>query len=275
MATAKPTALLKLEYEESAEAYLRGLPPEHFMESPAQATQRKITLESLDLVAAQRPEVQVFNELLVQYPHPQTGGIRKVVPDNLVVLWAEPLKLKRAFHLPLQPARPFWVLEYVSKESKRKDYEENFKKYERELKVPYYLTFYPDDQELTLFRRGRAKYASVKPNAQGRYPLPQLGLEVALLDEWVRFWLEGELLPLPADLQRDLDRLRQERDRLARQLGQVTQERDGFRQELGDVTQERDGLARQLGDVTQERDSFRRELEAMRAELGRLRRGRE
>ena len=44
------------------------------------------------------------------------------------------------------------MLEYVSKSSRRKDYDDNFDKYERDLKVPYYLTFYPDDQELTLYR---------------------------------------------------------------------------------------------------------------------------
>ena len=63
MSTNKPRSLLRIEYEEAAEAYLRSLPLEHFMEATAQATQRKITLESLDLVQARRPEVRVFNEL--------------------------------------------------------------------------------------------------------------------------------------------------------------------------------------------------------------------
>src|SRR5262249_23491721 len=80
------------------------------------------------------------------------------------------------------------VLEYVSKNNKRKDYEDNFRKYERELKVPYYLLFYPDNEELTLFHRRGSKYVSVKPNAAGRLAIPELELEVALLDGWVRFW---------------------------------------------------------------------------------------
>jgi Uma2 family endonuclease len=49
--------------------------------------------------------------------------------------------------VPLAPAPPFWVLEYVSKDSERKDYTDRFRKYERELKVPYYLVFYPEDQK--------------------------------------------------------------------------------------------------------------------------------
>src|SRR5262249_26461146 len=158
MATVKPRHLLAMEYEDAAEAYLRSLPPEHFMEATAQGTQRKITLESLDLVHARRPEVQVFNELLVQYPWGRSQKPRQVVPDNMVVVYDKPIKARGSFSTPLQPIGPFWVLEYVSKYNKRKDYDDNFRRYERQLKVPYYLVFYPDDQELTLYHYSRAKY---------------------------------------------------------------------------------------------------------------------
>ena len=63
-----PKMLLRSRYYHEAQEYLRKLPLEHFMESTPQATQRKITLESLDLVAARRPDFHLFNELLVQYP---------------------------------------------------------------------------------------------------------------------------------------------------------------------------------------------------------------
>lgn len=204
----KPRSLLRIEYEEAAEAYCRSLPPEHFMEATAQGNQRKITLESLDLVAADRPDIHLFNELLVQYPLRRGGRPVQVVPDNMVVLSEEPIRARGSYDVPFQPARPFWVLEYVSKYNKRKDYEDNFVKYERELKVPYYLLFYPDDQELTLYRHNGRKYVTVKPNDHGRYAIRELDLEVALLDGWVRYWYKGELLPLPADLQRALNQMR-------------------------------------------------------------------
>src|SRR3954447_6703715 len=104
-----PRALLEVRYYDAAQKYLRGLPPEHFMEATPQATQRKITLESLDLVAARRADVHVFNELLVQYP--VTGQERpgQVVPDNMVVLHDGPIKAVGSFNLPLQEARPFWM----------------------------------------------------------------------------------------------------------------------------------------------------------------------
>src|SRR4051794_21352645 len=100
-------AKLKLIYEMAEQRYLRSLPPEHFMEATPQATQRKITLESFDLVHAARPDVQCFNELLVQYPGPDEFTTRGVVPDNMVVVHPEPIAAVGSFNTPLQPVKPF------------------------------------------------------------------------------------------------------------------------------------------------------------------------
>src|SRR5437763_12027702 len=115
MPTELPRILIEIRYYEAAQEYLRKLPPEHFMEATPQATQRKITLESLDLVHARRPEVQVFNELLVQYPLPRgRRRLGQVVPDNMVVRHPEPINAEGSYDVPLQPVGPYWVLEYVS-----------------------------------------------------------------------------------------------------------------------------------------------------------------
>src|SRR5262249_284516 len=143
MSTAKPRHLLRLDYYEAAQAYLRSLPLEHFMEATAQGKQREITLASLALVRPHRPDVHYYNELLVQYPG-RGAQIVQVGPDNLIVRHPELLQVEGSFDVPLQPAHPFWVMEYVSAASRRKDYEDSFRKYERDLKVPYYLLFYPD-----------------------------------------------------------------------------------------------------------------------------------
>ncbi len=216
MATTKPKGLIACSYEAAAQDYLRSLPLEHFMESIGQSKQREITLESLALVKARRSDVQVFNELLVQYPVPRQRRPGQVVPDNMVVISDQPVEAESSFNYPLETARPFWVLEYVSKNNKRKDYEDNFDKYERDLKVPYYLTFYPDDQELTLYRHTGKKYVSVKPNKHGRLAIPELDLEVGLQGGWVRYWYEGTLLPLPGDMQRELDESKRRADTATR-----------------------------------------------------------
>ena len=239
-----PRSLLRIRYQKSAEADLRTLPLEHFMESVSQARQRTITLETFDLVAVERPEVQVFSELLVQYPGPDET-ICKVVPDNMVVVHDEPIEATGSYDLPFQPVRLLLVLEYVSKHSQRKDYEDNLLKYERDLKVPYYLLFFPDAEELTLYQRKRGKYVSVKPNRQGRYAIRELELEAALLDGWVRFWFRGKLVPLPADLQRELDTANRRADDANRRADDEKQRADEAESELVKLRAELERLRNQ------------------------------
>lgn len=204
MPATKPRILLRIEYEKAARRYLESLPLEHFMEGTPQATQRKITLESFDLIAADRPDFHVFNELLVQYPtRDSERPIGQVVPDNMVVLHDGPIEAVGSYDTVIEEGKPYLMLEYVSKGSERKDYEDNMQKYERDLKVPYYLLFYPDNQELTLFRHNGRKYISVKANDAGRLPIDRIDLEAAIMDGWVRYWYLGKLLPLPAELLND------------------------------------------------------------------------
>lgn len=242
MASKLPPGLLRYAYAKAADDYLRSLPLEHFMEATAQATQRKITLESLDLVSARRPDVQVFNELLVQFPVRGRRQSRpaQVVPDNMVVIWKEPIDAEGSYDVPFQPVRPFWTLEYVSPSNKRKDYEDSFEKYER-LKVPYYLVLYSTTQDLTLFHPNGEKYVSKKPNRRGRLAVPELDIELALLDGWVRFWFKGELLPLPADLQRDLDEARRQLAEATRRAESAEQEVARLRAELERARSRRNG----------------------------------
>jgi Uma2 family endonuclease len=252
-----PKARTDIDYEAAARAYLRSLPLEHFMEAVPQARQREITLESLALLKARRPDLHVFNELLVQYPRPGRRKLGQVVPDNMVVLSDQPIRARSSFNVPAQPARPFWVLEYVSKSNPRKDYEDSFDKYEQELQVPYYLVFYPDNQEITLYRHTDTKYVAVKPNKHERCPIARLDLEVGLLNGWLRYWYQGELLPLPADLQRELDEARRRADDEKRRA-------DGEKRRADDEK-------RRADDEKRRADELQRRLEAAERELGQYR----
>lgn len=205
------TKWTRADYERSAREYCASLPLEHFMEATPQATQREITLESLALVKVQRPDIQVFNELLVQYPI--NAHVAKVVPDNMVVLSDEPILATGSYNLPFEQVSPFWVLEYVSEGTPRKDYHDNFQKYQDELKVPYYLLFRPDNLDVQLHHHNGFQYERVRPNADGRLSIPNLEIEIALLGGWVRFWYQSELLPLPAELQTQVDDLSERLDK--------------------------------------------------------------
>lgn len=209
----KPTIPERVKYEVAAQEYLAGLTEENFMESTSQANQRKITVESMDVVRTARPDVQTFNELLIQYPKKGAGkrNVAGVVPDNMVIVHPEAIIADGSFDLPHQPVGPLAVMEYVSRGNKRKDYERSMTLYEKDIKVPYYLVFYPDDQELNLFKLKRGKYASVLPDGAGRRAIPELEVAVGLLAGWVRYWFRGELVPLPDELVRALDEERRER----------------------------------------------------------------
>jgi Uma2 family endonuclease len=223
---------LKQRYARAAQAYLRSLPLEHFMESTPQATQRKIFVESADLVEVELPQFHHFNELLVQYDRGKNRRPGQVVPDNMVVLHRGTIDAEGSYDVEIQPAGPFWVLEYVSKSNPRKDYEDNLVKYERDLKVPYYLLFRPDIQELILYHHNGKKYVSVKPNESDRYPIPEVQMEVAIHEGWVRFWFRGRLLPLPADLLRELHQTQRELEETRQLLEQEQRARQAAEDEL-------------------------------------------
>jgi Uma2 family endonuclease len=222
----KRTAWTAADYERAARQYERSLPLEHFMEALPQSKQREITLASLAVLTARQPEVQVFNELLVQYFF--QGNLRQVVPDNMVRLSRVVPQTKGSFNVELESAKPLLVLEYVSAETMRKDYKGSFAKYESELKVPYCLMYYPDRADLRFWRHTGEVYERLSADAEGRYAIPELELEVGLRDGWVRFWHKGELLPLPADLLGQLDL---ERQRAEHECQRAEQERQRAEQE--------------------------------------------
>ena len=222
-------------YLESEQEYLRSLPLEHFMESTAQATQREITVASFRVIRASRPDVQCFNELLVQYPRAGTDRPGRVVPDNMVVVHPEPIRAAGSFVVPRQPARPFMVMEYASKTTLRKDYEANMYRYERSLGVPYYLLSQPEHAELTLYRLVDGSYSAVPPDTAGRAAVPELELTVGERDGWVRYWFRGELVPVTDDLVRERDAERAARraaERLTAKAEQVADAERAARQAL-------------------------------------------
>ena len=190
------------DYERAAMEYMVNLPPEHHMEGVPHATQREITVESMALLKARRHDLLSFNELLVQFR--RGDGLRQVCPDNMLALGKATLSSQTSFNVDLEPARILCVIEYVSPSNKRKDYVENFQIYQDELRAPYYLVFDPESDDLKLFRHDGTKYRLVAPNARGRLELSELDLEIGLQGGWVRYWHQGDLMPLPTELSEQL-----------------------------------------------------------------------
>jgi hypothetical protein len=195
---------LELKYRYSAAAYGYIERRCHDDTEPAVAKQRVITHWSLEIVRGARADLQPFTNLFIQFPQADTEEPDQVAPDNWAVVHTEPLKTGVSFDTPFQPVGPFIVAQYVTTDTNKWE-QASRRKYEKELKVPYYLLFYPDADEFTLFRLGEKGYSTVVPNANGRCLIPELELEVGLLGKWMRYWFRGELLPLPGDLLKERD----------------------------------------------------------------------
>jgi len=182
----------------------------------------------------------------------------------MVVVYDQPIEAETSYDLPLQPVGPYWVLEYVSKNSKRKDYGQSMEKYEHELRVPYYLVFHPEAQDLRLFHHDGQRYQTVQPNAQGRVAIPELELELGLLERWVRFWFRGQLLPLPADLQREVNQLRAQLQQTEQRASQAEQRAEAERLERL-ATEQRACQAEQRANQAEQQLA---QLQARLAQLG-------
>lgn len=205
------------EYDAAAWEYYQTLPMEHFMEATPQATQRIIAAESLDLLKTRCPGVQYFNELLVQYVF--DGKLRRVVPDNMLVIGDVPDHRRSSYATELEPAPPFMMFEWVSDSSEGKDYGESFRKYERELRTPYCLCFHPDKGKWDLYHHDGRRYVPLEPDRNGRVAIPELDLQIGLRDGWIRFWHQGELLEIPAEYQQQLNR---QSEQISRQSEQIS-----------------------------------------------------
>ncbi len=187
------------EFDRAEAEYLEWERQHDMSESEWCFIQRAITVHALSLLKLWHfPSVFVYNEMLLLYPMDEGTG--RVVPDNFITFNIQPPEDLNNSYRVTPTKRPFWVLEYVSESSERKDYKESFSKYEEQLQVPYCTLFNPVSKALEMHRHNGVTYDELAKNNRGRYGLPELDLEVGLLEGWVRFWHRGELLPTTEEL---------------------------------------------------------------------------
>jgi Uma2 family endonuclease len=261
--TSRPvTEWTRADYEQAARAYEASLPLEHYMEGTAHAKQREVTVESFAVLRTRRHDVHILNELLIQYLI--NSHLGQVVPDNAVALSDEPLEPMGSFNVPFETAALFWMLEYVSPSNTRKDYRENYRKYEQELRVPYYLIFNPENKDLRLYRLAGSRYQAVTPNAAGRLAVPELTMEVGLIDGWARFWYEGELLPLPEELQAELDAMREQLAEAREQAVEEHRRAEEARRRADEAEDREQEQRRQAEEAQRLADEQRRQAEEAR-----------
>jgi Putative restriction endonuclease len=69
--------------------------------------------------------------------------------------------------------------------------------------VPEYYWFHPETLEFAGFHLVDGRYEAIAPTEQGRLPSEQLGLELGIYEQQLRwFTAEGSLIPLPEEAER-------------------------------------------------------------------------
>lgn len=184
----------------AAAAYAHAEANCHAEVDPLQARQRQITAWSFAVVAGVRPDVQAFTAVLIQDGPPGGDDPGQIVPDNFVVHAAKPIVAHDHYDVPFQPARPFVVFEYPSTPLQRKRIGRRVGHYEYNLAVPYVVVFDPESERLELQHMIGGMLVPSSVNAAGRADIPELGIELGVLDGQMRFWFRGEVIPLPADV---------------------------------------------------------------------------
>lgn len=195
--TQEEVARRDAELDESAREYYRSLPVEDTIDTVPQANARRALLSSFRVIKAKRPDLHYFNELLIEY-RTADGSPGRVVPNNFVTVHPEPIKAGNSFDLSEQPTRPLLALEYVT-EYRRPEFKQNRAKYERDLRIPYYLRVYPHDGRIAMYSLRDDRYTAAQLNAEGRFAVPELESEFGVVDGAVRVWFRGELVPLIAE----------------------------------------------------------------------------
>jgi hypothetical protein len=106
--------------------------------------------------------------------------------------------------------------------------------YEQVVQVPFYVLFDPASGNLEVYRFQEGRYQLLSPQANSRYPIPPLQLELGVWQGykegrngfWLRWWRsEGELLLWGTEsLKQERQKLEQERQRAERLAAYLRQQ---------------------------------------------------
>lgn len=202
-----------------------------------------------------------------QFIYWEPGDIKKrLAPDGYVLFGVSKLPL-----LPVvrtwRETIPAFVIEVSSKKSRKEDRVRKFALYQDVLKVPEYLLYDEDADELWLYRLENGVYVSQPADAQGRLHSVELGVSFAREPGLgVRLYsAKGEPIPSPDEMFMDREDARRRDEFLARVKARMEAEAEQLRQESAEI-------AAQLEAERQRADAERQRADALAAEVERLRR---
>lgn len=136
-------------------------------------------------------------------------------PDVFIVLGTEK-RDRRSWAIWEEGGKyPNVVIELLSSSTARVDKGAKKALYQDVWRLPEYYWFHPETLEFAGFRLANGRYQAIAPVDQGRLPSEQLGLQLGVQGQQLRwFTAEGGLIPLPEEAERQ--RAEQERQRAER-----------------------------------------------------------
>jgi len=165
---------------------------------------------------------------------------------------------RRSYVLWKELVPPLIVLEFVSGDgSEERDTTPNSGKfwvYERAIRAKYYGIFESELERIEMHERVDGLYRPMTPNARGRFPILELGIELGPWHGvlfgmdlfWMR-WFDADGVLLPSDSERagqNADRATREADRATREADRATREADRATREADRATREADRAER-------------------------------
>ena len=110
---------------------------------------------------------------------------------------------------------------------------------------------------LKVLQHNGSAYDLVLANDQGRFPVPELDLEIALKGDLIRYWHKGELLPIP----QEVAELLAERDRTIAETSDQLAEKDQQLAQTADQLAEKDQQLAQTNQQLLEQAAFAAKLQ--------------
>ncbi len=176
------------------------------MESNRHRLQMNLLIDSLDLHWAERPDVFVGGNMFLYFSATQAKKNDFRGPDVFVVLDTERRDRKAWVVWEEEGKLPDVIIELLSESTAEQDRGKKKRIYEKVLKIPHYVLFDPFSAELEAYQIDPqlAEYHRVPPGADGRIPVPRLGLELGVWPgehrgieaSWLRWYdADGRLIP--------------------------------------------------------------------------------
>jgi Uma2 family endonuclease len=114
--------------------------------------------------------------------------------------------------------------------------------YERAIRIPFYAIYEVEKAAVEVYELVGNRYQRSLPTAEGRYPVPELGVELGIWQgeyfnqtlPWLRWWDRAGNLLLAGDerAEQERERAEQERERAEREMHKAEQERERAEREM-------------------------------------------